>query len=365
MSRARWSVALAVLAAGAVPARAAQGTAGAGYFLYAAAESSDEVFVVRFDGERAAIEQRLEVGYMATEIEGPHGMTVSPDGSSWFVTLAHGKPYGTLYKYATGTNELLGQCELGLFPATLEISPATGLLYCVNFDPHGEMVPGTVSVVDPDAMVEVARTTTGIMPHGSRIAPDGRAHYSCGMMSDELFELDAETFKVRRVLRLEVGAGTASPAGSGAPGHAMAKPTWVHPHPTEPRVFVCLNGAAQVVEVDLERWEIVRRYATGLGPYNVVVTPDGRSLVVTYKGAGSVGLWDLEARRERARIPTSRRVTHGVVVSPDSRYAFVTAEGIGGEKGTLDVLDLAQDRKVATVELGLQVGGVAFWKMER
>jgi len=363
MSRWRWSAAaLGSLLALALPARA---MGGAGYYLYAAAESSDEVFVVRFDGEHASIEERLEVGYMATEIEGPHGLTVDPEGKSWFVTMAHGKPFGVLYRYATGTNELLGRCELGLFPATMEISRATGLLYCVNFDLHGDMVPGSVSVVDPEAMVEVARTTTGIMPHGSRVAPDGRSHYSCAMMSDELYELDAETFEVRRVLRLEAGAGTPSAAGSGGPGHAMTKPTWVHPHPSEPRVFVCLNGAAQVVEVDLERWEIARRYATGLGPYNVVVTPDGRRMVVTYKGAGSVGLWDLGERRERARIPTSRRVTHGVVVSPDSRYAFVTAEGIGGEKGTLDVFDLAEDRKVATVELGLQMGGVAFWKLER
>ena len=50
-----------------------------GYWLYAAAESADEVYMIRFDGRDAEVVQRVEVGYQATEIEGPHGLTVSPD----------------------------------------------------------------------------------------------------------------------------------------------------------------------------------------------------------------------------------------------------------------------------------------------
>lgn len=352
---------------------APRAAADASYWVYAAAESADEVYVVRFDGRRAEVAQRLDVGYQATEIEGPHGMTVSPDGKAWFVSMAHGKPYGILYKYETGTNRLLGQCDLGLFPSTMEISRATGLLYCVNFDLHGDMTPSSVSIVDPDEMVEVGRTTTGAMPHGSRVSPDGLSHYSCAMMSDELYELDAATFEVRRVLHLEPevpsagdhahAGGPAAAAGAEHP-HGLIKPTWVQPHPTRQIVYVCLNAVDQVAQVNLDEWRVERRFPTGVGPYNVAVTPDGARMIVTYKGTGAVGIWDLEADRERARIPTSRRVTHGVVVSPDSRYAFVTNEGKGGEKGTLDVFDLRADRKVATVELGLQMGGVAFWKVE-
>lgn len=364
---------LATLAPPSPPATAQE---SATYWVYAAAESADEVYLVRFDGRRAEIADRVEVGYQATEIEGPHGLTVSPDGEHWFLSMAHGNPYGRLYKYETGTNDLVGWCELGIFPATMEISPATGLLYVVNFDLHGDMTPSTVSVVDPDEIVEVAQTTTGAMPHGSRVSPDGLVHYSCAMMSDELYEIDAASFEVRRVLRLEPegavgsdhgheeGADAGAEEGAEEHPHGLTKPTWVHPHPTRPVAYVCLNAADQVAVVDLESWEVVRRFPTGVGPYNTVVTPDGKRLIVTYKGTGAVGIWDLEANRERARIPTSRRVTHGVVVSPDSRYAFVTNEGKGGEKGTLDVFDLRQDRKVATLELGLQMGGIAFWKID-
>jgi len=178
------------------------------YYVYVAAESEDEVALVRFDGTQAEVVKTIEVGQWPTEIEGPHGMTVSPDGQYWYLSMAHGLPFGKVVKYKTGTDEKLGEAELGLFPASMQISPMTGLLYVVNFNLHGKMEPSSVSVVDPEMMVEVARTTTGIMPHGSRLTPDGLKHYSVAMMSGELFEIDALTFEVTR--RIHTGTGKAT-----------------------------------------------------------------------------------------------------------------------------------------------------------
>jgi DNA-binding beta-propeller fold protein YncE len=61
---------------------------------------------------------------------------------------------------------------------------------------------------------------------------------------------------------------------------------------------------------------------------------------------------------------SSTTVTHGVAVSPDSRYAFVSNEGVGAQPGKVDVYDLRGFRRVASVEVGQQAGGIAFWKME-
>ena len=364
-----------------------------GYYVYVAAESEDVVALARFDAGTREVEvvERVSVGYQPTEVEGPHGLTVDPSGEHWYLTIAHGKPFGFLYKYETGTNDFVARCELGLFPATMQVSAATGLLYCVNFNLHGKMTPSTVSIVDPEAMVEVARTTTGAMPHGSRLAPDGLVHYSCAMMDDTLVELDAVSFDVTRRLRLTLegpgealaplpsfdGDEMAGMGGMGAMGDGMAegegsasmpapeaKPTWVQPHPSEPRVYVALNAAAQVVEVDTDAWRIARRFQTDKGPYNLDVTSDGARLVVSYKGAKALGVWDLAAGEEVARVETTRAVTHGVVVSPDARFAFVSNESVGGEPGTLDVVDLVTNELVASTEIGLQAGGIAFWKLE-
>jgi DNA-binding beta-propeller fold protein YncE len=344
------------------------------YLVYVAAESEDEVSLVEFDGKSARSIAVIPVGVWPAEIEGPHGITISPDGKYWFLTLAHGNPFGTLYKYSTGDNELQGRTTLGLFPASMQISTATGLLYCVNFNLHGDMVPSTVSVVDPETMTELTRITTGAMPHGSRISPDGTRHYSVAMMSGELFEIDALRLQVSRVLNLdEAGnqhhAHHASHQGHEAHGspemkHSVVKPTWVIPHPEWEKVYVAGNGSDQVLEIDLEKWEITRKFSTGKGPYNVEVSPDGEKMVVTYKSEGSTGIWDLKSGKELANIPNSRKVSHGIAIAPDNKFAFVSVEGIGGEPGAVDVIDMDNLALVATAEIGKQAGGIGFWKME-
>jgi len=319
------------------------------YYAYVASESADEVALVRFDGEEAVVEETVTVGYMPTETEGAHGMAVAPDGAHWFVSIAHGKPFGRVAKYETGTNRKMGTAETGLFPATMSISEATGLLYVVNFNLHGKKRPSTVSVVDPAAMTEVDQIETGIMPHGSRFAPDGRRHYSVGMMDGTLYEIDGVTRTVTRTLT----TGTDTP-----------KPTWVEPHPSKPLAYVANNGSDEILEVNLDTWAVTRRFETGEGtkPYNLDVSPDGSTLVATYKGSGETGFWALEKGSLAARASNSRTVTHGVVITPDSRYAFVTAEGVGGEAGAVDIFDLRTYERVASVDVGPQAGGIAFWK---
>ena len=117
-----------------------QAVAAQKYYVYAASESEDEVAVVSFDGRTTRIEATVPVGIWPSEIEGPHGLAVSPDGNYWYVSIAHGQPFGTVYKYTTSDNSLVGSVTLDMFPATMDISYATGLLYVVNFNLHGDMI---------------------------------------------------------------------------------------------------------------------------------------------------------------------------------------------------------------------------------
>ena len=357
---------------------------GQNYYIYVTAESEDEVTLVRFDGKSAVIEKTIQVGFKPSEIEGPHGITVAPDGKHWFLSMAHGSPYGYLYKFETDSDELVGQTTLGLFPASMQISTLTGLLYCVNFNLHGDMVPSTVSVVDPVSMTEITQVTVGTMPHGSRITPDGKSQYSVGMMSGEVFEINTISQKVSRVLALDETDDSEMDHSkmdhSNHEGmdhsahkdmdhgkehkmhHSATKPTWVTPHPTNNKVYIAGNGSNEIIEVDLDEWKVTDRIPCGKGPYNIDITPDGKKLIVSYKTEAATGIWDLKKRKEVARIPNSRKITHGVAVSTDSRYAFISVEGIGGEPGSMDVIDLKSNKKVASVDMGKQAGGIAFWK---
>ena len=46
----------------------------------------------------AVVEKTIPVGVWPLEIEGPHGITVSPDGEHWYLSMAHGMPYGHLHE---------------------------------------------------------------------------------------------------------------------------------------------------------------------------------------------------------------------------------------------------------------------------
>jgi DNA-binding beta-propeller fold protein YncE len=336
------------------------------YLLFVVSESSDDVALVRFGPDGARVERSFKTGLVPTEINGPHGVAVAPDGRSYFVTVAHGAPVGTLWKYSTATDSLLGRVELGLFPASLAVSPDGFFVYAVNFNLHGDMVPSTVSVVDAGSMLEVARIRTCTMPHGSRFAPDGRTHYSTCMMDDMLVEIDTRTMEVSRHFRLSSGAESGGPGAPQAAHHGTAtcSPTWAQPSADGSVIFVACNRSNEVVEVDARSWTVRRRLRAGDGVYNLGVTADGRLIIATNKRGRSVSVFSTADGRELARIPTARPVPHGVAVSPDSRYAFITVEGTGAEPGTIEVLDLRALNRVASADLGQQAAGVDFWKVE-
>lgn len=330
------------------------------YYFYVAAESDDTVSLIKFDGNQAEELERIPVGMMKTEIEGPHGLTVDPTGEYWYLSLAHGNPYGSLLKYSTKTNKLVDKTLLGLFPASMDISELTGLLYCVNFNLHGEMKPSSVSVVDPESMTEIKKIQTGIMPHGSRLSPSGRYQYSVAMMSGELFEIDALTLEVNRVLSLDKKKMN----HQGMMHHSMVKPTWVMPDPSGKKLYIAGNGSNEIIEVDINDWSIKNRIDTGKGPYNVDVSPNGKYLIATLKGEGKTAIWELDKKR-KSLISNTSSVSHGVVISPDSKYAFVSVEGKGGEPGLVDVIDIKKSKIVSSVNIGKQAGGIAFWKLEQ
>lgn len=345
------------------------------YYMYVAAESEDQVHLIHFNAKSqvASIAKTINVGRFPTEIDGPHGVSVSPDGEYWFVSIAHGNPYGMLAKYKTGTDELVSTTELGLFPASMEISKATGLLYVVNFNLHGEMEPSTVSVIEPESMTRLTDIDTGIMPHGSRINSSGTELYHVSMMTDELIEINTGSLQLTRRLKLSGAENSMGEMDHSSMDHSgmnhgdmkhnpVEKPTWVDPHPTKPLVYVAGNGSDEVLEIDTQKWEVTRRFKTGRAPYNLEVTPDGKKIVVSYKGEGSTGILDAESGKEIAKIANTRKVSHGVAISPDSRFAFISVEGIGGEPGSVDIIDLESNLLVDHVETGKQAGGIYFWK---
>jgi DNA-binding beta-propeller fold protein YncE len=366
------------------------------YLVYVLSEAADRIALVRFGPKGARVDKDFETGSMPVDIDGPHGIAISPDKQFYYVSLGHGRPNGSVWKYRASDDTVLGRVPLGMFPATMDLTPDGQFLYVVNFNLHGDMVPSSVSVVATELMTEIARITTCTMPHGSRINAQGTKQYSACMMDDMLVEIDTGTLKVSRHFLLTKGkemgmmgapkvgaqsmAMSVGPTGPGMKGqkpdmggHGMeppklgdvsCSPTWAQPSLDGSSVFVACNKSSEIVEVETSSWKVRRRIPARPGVYNLAITKDNK-LIATNKRDQSVSIYDVKSGTELARLPTRRKVLHGVAVSPDNRYAFISVEGIGSEPGTVEMIDLNALKTVATVDVAPEAAGIEFLRTEK
>jgi DNA-binding beta-propeller fold protein YncE len=345
------------------------------YLVYVVCESADKIVLIRFGQQGAKIESQMRTGLMPMDVNGPHGIAVSPDKQYFYVSEGHGRPDGSVWKYRAGTDTVIKYTGLGLFPATTDISPDGSFIYVANANFHGDMVPSSISVVATDQMIEVKRIPTCTMPHGSRLNHAGTKHYSACMMDDMLVEIDTSKFAVDRYFMLAPGkemgmTGAPFPQASQSMGDhktmdhkPICTPTWAQPSNDGSVIYVACNQSNDIVAVNTDTWTLARRFPAGNGVYNLSMTKDGR-LIATNKRGQSVSIFDPLSGRELANIPTKRKIVHGAVVSPDDRYAFISVEGVGSEPGTVEVIDLGSLKTVATVDVGPQAAGIDFYKME-
>jgi DNA-binding beta-propeller fold protein YncE len=151
-------------------------------------------------------------------------------------------------------------------------------------------------------------------------------------------------------------------SGGGMKMNPSCSPTWAVPSSDGKKIYVACNKADEILEVDHAAWNVSRRFKTGRGVYNLAPTPDGKLLVASLKQGGAVQVFDLTTGQPVMEMKSTTTVTHGITISSDSRYAFVSNESVGALPGKVDVYDLKTLQRLASVETGLQSGGITFWK---
>ena len=385
------AAALAFLAPSAPPSSATP------YTLYITSESGDIITRIEVgpDGWRKVKE--IGVGVMPTDPDGPHHIAISPDGRFWYISIAHGTPYGSVWKYTTGSDTLVGRVGVGAFPTTIGLSPDGDWAYVPNSDFHGDRGhQNSVSVIYTPDLSQLTQIPTCDMPHGSRYNHAGTMVYIACMMSDELVTIDPGSFQIQR--RVALGSGTpmtaaqhaamearqdstAAHAGHGTtPGQPAPRPalgaasstmsgqnpdcltTYVSLSPDDRTVYLACNHSNEIQVRDARTLELVRRLPTGTGAYNVEPSPDGRWLVATNKKNQNVSIFDTRTWTEAARVATTKRIPHGIAFSPDGRYLFVTQESVGSDPGAVDAIDLTTMQRVATLPIPLQPTAIAVWR---
>ncbi len=354
------------------PAAAQQAApAAAPYRLYVVSESGDIVSELVWDGLTLKTVKTVTVGVMPADIDGPHNITVSPDGRYYYVSIAHGTPFGTLWKLAVDGDSLVGRAQVEMFPTTISVTPDGELAFVANSDFHGDH-PRTnlISVVYTPQMKPLTHIAACDMPHGVKVNHAGTFVYVTCMNSDEVLEIDRQSLAITRRHKTGEGmggmgghamAGPSVPAGPG-PAHDCS-PTFVSLPADDKRLYVACNHGNTLQVLDVATLGLVKEIPTGTGAYNVEPSPDGRWVVVTNKKAQSVSIISADSLVEVARIPTTKKLPHGIAFSPDGRYAFVTQESIGVDPGAVDVIDLTTRTRVASAPLPLQPTGITVLRL--
>lgn len=355
------------------------------YQLGVVSESGDIVTWIQPGPNSLKVDRVIPVGVMPADIDGPHNIFVSPDQKYYYITIAHGQPYGSLWQLAIDGDTVAGRAPVELFPTTVATTPDGELAFVANSDFHGDRPRvNFVSVVHTPTMTNITNLLACDMPHGVKPNHAGTRVYISCMHSDELLEIDVAELAIKR--RVRTGTGHQAPAASAdahaghappAPGAAATAPAPLNPAlarecaPTfvtvsadDKTLYAACNYGNSLQVWDAESLTLIKEIPVGTGAYNVEPSPDGRFVVVTNKKAQSVSLVDANSLTEVARIPTSKKIVHGVAFSPDGRYAYITAESIGADPGSVDMIDLASKSIVATIAVPAQPTGISVWRAQ-
>ncbi|MEP6572705.1 MAG: YncE family protein [Gemmatimonadota bacterium] len=357
------------------------------YRVGVVSESGDIVTWLRPGNGTLTVDHVVPVGIMPADIDGPHNITVAPDQKSYYITIAHGTPFGTLWKMDVATDSVVGRAKVELFPTTISLTPDGELAFVANSDFYGDH-PRTnfVSIIHTPTMSNITDLPACDMPHGVKVNHAGTKVYVSCMHSDELLEIEVATFRITR--RGKTGtagdhmasmagmdhssAAKATPASAPATNPAAAasapapaaaadgecQPTFVSVSPDDRTLYAACNHSGTLQVWDAATMTMTKEIPVGAGAYNVEPSRDGSIVIVTNKKAQSVSLVDTKTLTEVARIPTAKKIVHGVAYSPDGKYAFISQESIGADPGAVDMIDLATRKVVATVPVPAQPTGI-------
>jgi DNA-binding beta-propeller fold protein YncE len=320
----------------------------AAYRIYVGTESADAVAVVEAPSWKVV--KQIPVGISLEDIEGVHGLAIAPDGKHWYITLAHGFPYGSLWKFTVGRDSLVGRAELGNFPATIGITPDGAWGFVVNYNLHGDKTIDTVSAVYIPTMTEVTQIRACVKPHGLDVSQNGAFVIVTCTRDDTILKIDVGT------LRESARGSVRLPEEEAAGKDCYA--TGVQVMPDGSRAYVSCGHANEVRVVDLATMRVKERIAECKGAYLLQLDPEARRLWVPCRSGQDFVVIDTQTNKIVGRIPTTREFPHTAAFSPDGAYALLTQESKGVIPGAMDVVERGSLKKVMSVDVGLQATGI-------
>ncbi len=306
-------------------------TAGDGGSVYVAVAVSDEVR--RYDAGSGALLNRIPLDPRPSESDEPHGLAISPDGATWYATLSHGNP--SLSKFERPGDRRSGRVSLDAAGAArVELDPTGGTAFIADYDRSRPGNDGEVVAVRLHDLRIAGRGRVCPGPHHALPNPaTGQVAVACSL-GDEVVVLSNPDLTVLR--RFDVDP---EPGPPGAPRFKPLNLAW---SPDGRRLYVALHLADRVRAYDTDG-TLLGEARTGSRPAQIVLSPDGRTLVSANRGDGTITVVDTGSMAVRARLELGAEHPHGIAMGGEGRRVYVSCEGTSAEPGRLVAVDLDGD----------------------
>jgi YVTN family beta-propeller protein len=156
-----------------------------------------------------------------------------------------------------------------------------------------------VDVYRADDLSLVKRFMPGSMPSHLDFSPDSRWSFNSMQGAGTLVSLDLVSMSVR--WKVNVGS---TPAGV----------LWHNG-----KVLVCVMGSDHVAEIDPGSGAVLRRIKTGVGPHNIFLAPDSKTLYVSNRIGGSLVALDPATLEIRRTYPFHADGPDDIGIAPDGK----------------------------------------------
>lgn len=318
------------------------------YVLFVGLESEDAVAVV--DPVAGIVLRKVPVGISTEDIEGVHALAVSRDGSHYYLSIAHGWPYGSIWKMTTRKDSLVARTNVGLFPATIALTPDGTWLFVANYNLHGDPALDTVSAVHTPTMTEVSQIPVCTKPHGMVASHDGRWIYASCTRDNVVRKISVESLTVVDSTNMLTDEDRAESKVCYPAGLALSR--------DDSKLFVACHRHAEIRILSTDALgSVTNAIPTGEGPYLIRMGPEGERLWVPNRSDQSYTVIDVAEERAIATRPSSASHPHTFAFGPDGRV-YLSMESHAVVPGAIDVIDPATLETVRSIEVGLQATGV-------
>jgi YVTN family beta-propeller protein len=182
-----------------------------------------------------------------------------------------------------------------------------------------------VDIYRADDLTLAKRLSVGGMPSHLDFSPDSRWSFNSMQESGTLVSIDLTNMTVR--WKSKIGS---TPAGV----------LWHNG-----KVLCCVMGSDHVAEIDPVNGNVLRRVKTGVGPHNVFLSPDGKTLYVTNRIGGSMAALDPVTFEMRRLYPFHAAGPDDIGVAPDGKLwvalrfhgQVAVLDPVSGNYETIDV----------------------------